>query len=54
MADPRMIAERDAAPDELLESFWEKGLVLFGERVRQEYGLATPVFIDLRHKLYDD
>ena len=54
MADPRMIAERNAVPDELLERFWEKGLVLFGERVQQEYGLATPIFIDLRHKLYDD
>ena len=54
MADPRMITERNAVPDELLEKFWEKGLVLFGERVQQEYGLATPIFIDLRHKLYDD
>ena len=54
MADPRMIAERDAVADELLERFWAKGLVLFGERVQQEYGLATPIFIDLRHKLYDD
>jgi hypothetical protein len=40
--------------DELLDAFWEKGLVLLGDRVREEYGLATPVFIDLRHKLYDD
>ena len=54
MADPRMVSESDALPDDLLERFWEKGLVLFGQRVQQEYGLATPVFIDLRHKLYDD
>ena len=40
MADPRMSAERDAIPDELLESFWEKGLVLFGERVRQRMVIA--------------
>jgi uridine monophosphate synthetase len=41
-------------PDPLLDALWERGLVLFGERVRQEYALHTPVFIDLRHKLYDD
>lgn len=40
--------------DELLDAFWDKGLVLLGGRVREEYGLATPIFIDLRHKLYDD
>ena len=40
--------------EELLEAFWAKGLVLFGERVEQEYALQTPIFIDLRHKLYDD
>ena len=40
--------------DPLLESFWERGLILFGDRVREEYGLQTPLFIDLRHKLYDD
>ncbi len=40
--------------DDLLEAFWERGLVLFGERVKQEYALSTPIFIDLRHKLYDD
>ncbi len=40
--------------DPLLESFWDRGLVLFGDRVREEYGLHTPLFIDLRHKLYDD
>lgn len=47
---------RDANPkrDELLEAFWEKGLILLGDRVRQEYALRTPIFIDLRHKLYDD
>ncbi len=40
--------------DPLLDALWERGLVLFGERVRREYALHTPVFIDLRHKLYDD
>ena len=40
--------------DALLDSFWQRRLVLLGDRVRQEYGLRTPVFIDLRHKLYDD
>jgi len=40
--------------DDLLEAFWKRGLVLFGESVKQEYALNTPVFIDLRHKLYDD
>jgi orotate phosphoribosyltransferase len=29
-------------------------LILIGDRVRQEYALNTPIFIDLRHKLYDD
>ena len=41
-------------PDPLLEAFWEKGLILLGDRVRREYALNTPIFIDLRHKLYDD
>lgn len=54
MTNLRMLDKCDRGPDELLEKFWGKGLVLFGERVQQEYGLATPVFIDLRHKLYDD
>lgn len=40
--------------DSLLDAFWERGLILLGDRVRQEYGLKTPIFIDLRHKLYDD
>ena len=40
--------------DPLLEALWERGLILFGPRVREEYGLHTPLFIDLRHKLYDD
>lgn len=40
--------------DPLLDAFWKRGLVLLGDRVRQEYGLRTPVFIDLRHGLYDD
>ncbi len=42
------------APDPLLDRFWEKGLVLMGDRVHEEYALQTPIFIDLRHKLYDD
>ena len=41
-------------PDPLLEALWEKGLILLGDRVRREYALKTPIFIDLRHKLYDD
>jgi uridine monophosphate synthetase len=41
-------------PDALLEAFWEKGLILCGESVRREYALHTPIFINLRHKLYDD
>jgi len=41
-------------PDPLLDAFWERGLILLGDKVRQEYGLKTPIFIDLRHKLYDD
>lgn len=41
-------------PDPLLDAFWERGLILLGDRVREEYGLRTPIFIDLRHGLYDD
>jgi len=40
--------------DDLLDSIWEAGLILLGERVREQYGLATPIFIDLRHRLYDE
>lgn len=40
--------------DELLEAIWAAGLILLGERVRQEYALHTPIFIDLRHRLYED
>lgn len=40
--------------DPLLDALWSKGLILIGERVRREYALRTPIFIDLRHKLYDD
>jgi len=40
--------------DELLETFWDCGVVLFGERVRAEYALNTPFFIDLRHRLHDN
>ncbi len=42
------------SPDPLLDAFWERGLILFGSRVREEYALNTPIFIDLRHGLYDD
>lgn len=40
--------------DPILDAFWRRGLILLGDRVRQEYGLKTPIFIDLRHGLYDD
>lgn len=40
--------------DPLLDAFWERGLILLGSRVREEYALNTPIFIDLRHALYDD
>ena len=40
--------------DELLESVWKAGLVLLGPEVQDQYGLATPIFIDLRHRLYED
>jgi len=40
--------------DELLEAIWRAGLILLGSKVREEYGLATPIFIDLRHRLYED
>lgn len=40
--------------DDLLESIWKSGLILLGSRVQEEYGLATPIFIDLRHRLYED
>ena len=40
--------------DPLLDSLWDRGLILIGDRVRREYALNTPIFIDLRHKLYDD
>lgn len=42
------------APDALLDALWERGLILLGDRVMAEYALHTPIFIDLRHKLYDD
>ena len=42
------------AADALLDALWERGLILLGDRVREEYALHTPIFIDLRHKLYDD
>ncbi len=40
--------------EELLEGIWRARLILLGAQVRDEYGLATPIFIDLRHRLYDD
>ena len=43
-----------SAVDPLLDALWDRGLILIGDRVRQEYALNTPIFIDLRHKLYDD
>ena len=49
-----MSPESVSTSDPLLDKFWEKGLVLMGDRVREEYALKTPIFIDLRHKLYDD
>lgn len=42
------------SPDPLLDAFWDRGLILLGSRVREEYALNTPIFIDLRHGLYDD
>ena len=42
------------SPDPILDALWERGLILLGSRVREEYGLNTPIFIDLRHGLYDD
>lgn len=40
--------------DELLESIWRAGLILLGKQVQEQYALATPIFIDLRHRLYED
>ncbi len=40
--------------DQLLDGIWRAGLILLGSRVQDEYGLATPIFIDLRHRLYDE
>ena len=48
-----MSAPAQQRRDELLEACWEHGLILFGDRVQEEYALHTPVFIDLRHKLYE-
>jgi uridine monophosphate synthetase len=42
------------AINSILDGFWSKGLVLLGDRVQEEYALKTPIFIDLRHKLYED
>ena len=40
--------------DPLLDAFWEQGLILMGKRVEEEYALRTPVFVNLRQRLYDD
>jgi uridine monophosphate synthetase len=48
------MSDTTPAKDPLLDALWEKGLILIGERVQREYALRTPIFIDLRHKLYDD
>ena len=53
-AETRLTSGEGLERDPLLEQFWDKGLVLLGDRVREEYALHTPIFIDLRHKLYDD
>ena len=53
-AEARLTSNEGLEPDPLLEQFWDKGLVLLGDRVHEEYALHTPIFIDLRHKLYDD
>jgi uridine monophosphate synthetase len=45
---------RFGSRDELLEAIWRAGLVLLGRQVREQYALGTPIFIDLRHKLYED
>jgi orotate phosphoribosyltransferase len=52
--EARLTSSAGLETDPLLERFWDKGLVLLGDRVREEYALHTPIFIDLRHKLYDD
>ena len=51
--DLSMSSSRHIQRDPLLDAFWDEGLVLFGDRVAEEYALHTPIFIDLRHKLYD-
>ena len=53
-AEARRTSNEGFEADPLLERFWERGLVLLGDRVHEEYALQTPIFIDLRHKLYDD
>ena len=40
--------------DPLLDAFWERGLILMGKRVEEEYALHTPIFINLRQRLHDD
>ena len=40
--------------NELLEGIWKAGLILLGREVQEQYALATPIFIDLRHRLYED
>lgn len=45
---------RIGSRDELLEAIWRAGLVLLGREVQEQYALSTPIFIDLRHRLYED
>lgn len=49
-----MTADSTPSKDPLLEALWDRGLILMGDRVREEYALQTPFFVDLRRKLYDD
>lgn len=49
-----MNPQPQVATDPLLEALWDCGLILFGDRVREEYALNTPIFIDLRRKLHED
>lgn len=49
-AQTSTLAERDP----LLDAFLDRGIVLFGQRVEREYGLKTPVFVDLRQRLHED
>ena len=37
----------------LLIEFERVGIVLFGETIRKKYGLNSPIYLDLREKLYE-